>query len=516
MFTGRRTSSIEAWSNVKSLTADVSEWPPQRPDPNCANIVGFSAQHCLELGRRQNVSSTLNMAMSELGYNVKLFGKMDTGGGPLMNPPGTHGTGYHDNGNWSEKELPVTTYYPGCLLHSLAAGANISKAAFAPLDGPNKWIDTQHASYGQGDWTIVDNCIQFLMSYRKGDPPFFLYCSVINPHPPYTSNATWEANIDMVELERSLDWTEKTYATPNNQHPADTYASSSEGVPLRFNRTLARELAIAYHGACVEVDSMVGKVRSALQQSAAADHTYFVLTSDHGEMHMEHRRVEKMSMYEASVRVPLLVEGPAIPVGVRVDDFVTLVDLFPTFLDMGQTKTLPDAGLQGYSLAPYLGIHSQRKLGKRPDYAIAEYTAEEANTPQFMIRMGDWKYIAYGQEPPYQHYYPQLFNVTADPWELSDLAGESTHRKIVQQLDAKLREIVDYPTVAKKLNSENRDNIRRWMSSFSEAGWHELVRAAYKGANQSDTDKLVRWLNSEGEFGTAPPVGTLEVAVNYV
>lgn len=510
MFTGRRTSSIEAWSNTKSLTADVSHWPPTKADPNCAKMVGLGSERCLELGQRQNVSSTINIAMSGLGYDVRLYGKMDTGGGDVMNPPGTHGSGYHDTGKWEKTK--VTTYYPGCLLHSFANSANISKAAFAPLDGPNTWIDTKHATFGQGDWDIVDNCIKFLENYRSGDQPFFLYCSVINPHPPYTSNATWEASIDMQELERSLDDTERTYVLPNQEHPADVYGRQAEGVPYEFNRTLARELTLAYHGACVSVDAMVGRVRSALRQSAAAKNTYFVYTSDHGEMHLEHRRVEKMSMYEASVRVPLLIEGPGVPKNITVEDFATLIDLFPTFLDMAHAPTLPDAGLQGFSLATYLGIQPRRNLAARPDFAISEFTAEETNTPQFMIRKGDWKYVAYGQEAPYQNYKPQLFNILNDPLEISDLASDPSFRDVAHELDSQLRGVVDYPTISKRLNIENRENVRAWMAAYSEKEWKDLVMAAYKDADQGDIDKLMRWLDMTGEFAKSKQ----QSAIQYV
>merc|ERR1712048_1025934 len=78
MFTGRRASSLQAWHNVKSLTADISEHPPTKPDPNCAQVVGLGPERCLELGKRQNVSSAINMAMAKLGYDVQLMGKMDT------------------------------------------------------------------------------------------------------------------------------------------------------------------------------------------------------------------------------------------------------------------------------------------------------------------------------------------------------------------------------------------------------------------------------------------------------
>eukprot|EP00929_Paragymnodinium_shiwhaense_P112062 TRINITY_DN80324_c0_g1_i1.p1 TRINITY_DN80324_c0_g1~~TRINITY_DN80324_c0_g1_i1.p1 ORF type:complete len:662 (+),score=71.85 TRINITY_DN80324_c0_g1_i1:201-1988(+) len=494
MFTGRRSSSLQAWSNVKPLLADVSEWPPTRPDPNCVSFLG--AERCLELGKKQNVSTTMNLAMAGLGYDVHLHGKMDTGGGPVMNPPTTVATGYHGTANWSMEHVMV--YYPGDFLHSFANGADISKPVFAPLWEPNDWINTAASNPAPaGDWNTVDDCVKFLQDYREGDPPFFLYCSVENPHPPYQSNATWEAFIDLQELEASLDWTLETYLKPSEVHPADASSRNSMGVSETFNRTLAREMALAYHGACAMVDHMFGRVRAALRASQAADSTYVMFASDHGELHLEHRLVEKDSMYEASARVPLIVEGPGVPSGKREEDFVSLIDLFPTFLDMAQASTIPDA-LEGYSLAPYLGMTPVSR--PRPDYIISEYLGEVVNTPQFMIRRGDLKLIVYGQEPPFQHYTPQLFNVTADPHEVRNIAQEPALAPVVAELREQLLSVVDYPSVVKTLAAENRELVRNWMSSYTESEWRAMVRAAYYKGNDDDSGKLLRWLHQEGEF----------------
>lgn len=461
------------------------------------------------------MSSTINSAIAALGYNVALYGKMDTGGGPSMNPPKTRATGYHDTGRWDIGGHPMQ-YYPGDVLHSWAMGANISKPTLAPLDTPNEWIDLNRIYYAD-DWGVVEDCVEFLRSYRKGDQPFFLYCSVLNPHPPYFSNSTWEDYIDKLELEHSLDWTEKTQLSPSRMHPADVYSMHATGVPDHINRTLERDLAIGYHGACAMADAMLGRVRAALQASQAAKSTFLVFASDHGELHLEHRLVEKFSMYEASARVPLLVEGPGVPHNQLVGDFVTLIDLFPTFLDMAGAAALPDASLQGYSLAPFLGITPQRsdydKTSKRPDFAISEYTAEQANTPQFMIRQGDFKYIAYGTEAPFQGYRSQLFNVTADPWEITNLAEHPDMASIAAALDRRLRSAVEYPEVVKRLAVENRENVRRWMAAYPEQEWRSMVKSAYYAGDDGDIEKLVRWLEEKGEFAPALTVVDASVVV---
>jgi arylsulfatase A-like enzyme len=84
---------------------------------------------------------------------------------------------------------------------------------------------------------------------------------------------------------------------------------------------------------------MMGMVMNALAANVpAAENAWTLFTSDHGEMHLEHRIVQKMSMYEGSARVPLIVAPPAGTPGARRGvveaTFVSLLDIFPTFCDI--------------------------------------------------------------------------------------------------------------------------------------------------------------------------------------
>ncbi len=79
MWTGRYVNNILAWSNVKSITAQVDD--PSKPDSTCANIIGYGAQWCVDMGKQQNITTTIKQSMATAGYEVKLFGKMDIGGG---------------------------------------------------------------------------------------------------------------------------------------------------------------------------------------------------------------------------------------------------------------------------------------------------------------------------------------------------------------------------------------------------------------------------------------------------
>lgn len=75
-----------------------------------------------------------------------------------------------------------------------------------------------------------------------------------------------------------------------------------------------------------------GQVISALRETRLLNNTVVIFTADHGELAMEHRQFYKMSMFEGSSHVPLLVMGPGLMSGMQVNQLVSLVDLCPTVL----------------------------------------------------------------------------------------------------------------------------------------------------------------------------------------
>lgn len=75
-----------------------------------------------------------------------------------------------------------------------------------------------------------------------------------------------------------------------------------------------------------------GQVITALRDTGLLNNTVVIFTADHGELAMEHRQFYKMSMFEGSSHVPLVVMGPGLMSGLQVDQLVSLVDLYPTVL----------------------------------------------------------------------------------------------------------------------------------------------------------------------------------------
>ena len=96
--------------------------------------------------------------------------------------------------------------------------------------------------------------------------------------------------------------------------------------------------------------------------------TYFVFTSDHGEMNLDHREVAKNSMYEGAARIPLFISGPNVSSKI-IKNFTETVDILPTLLSLGESEeNIPDR-LAGTSLMAYLNGDNDNK---HPDYITSQ------------------------------------------------------------------------------------------------------------------------------------------------
>ena len=132
--------------------------------------------------------------------------------------------------------------------------------------------------------------------------------------------------------------------------------------------------------------------------------TVLIFTSDHGEMLGEHGQWSKRLMLEWSSRIPLIMAGhDRIPAGKRVDAPVSLVDLFPTLLEIAGAQV--ETPLDGRSLLPLV---DGRDDGRERE-CVAEYLGEGTIEPVRMVRSGKMKYISVNGYPP------QLFDLARDP-----------------------------------------------------------------------------------------------------
>ena len=171
-------------------------------------------------------------------------------------------------------------------------------------------------------------------------------------------------------------------------------------------------------------------------------------------------------LYEEASRIPMIVAGPDVPEGRTVATPVTLVDLYPTVLDgVGLEARENEAALPGRSL---FAIADEADDPSR--IAFSEYHAVGSNSAGFMLRKGRFKY----------HYYvghaPELFDLEADPEELTDLAPDPACAATLAEYEALLRAIVDPEDADRRAKADQRTLIE------SNGGWENARKLGASAA----------------------------------
>ena len=249
---------------------------------------------------------------------------------------------------------------------------------------------------------------------RSPDPrPFFLNVSFTHPHDPYAITPEYWDRYDQGEIDLPttppLPYDE---LDPHSQRLYEVCALGDyEQTPARV-----RNARHAYYGMISYIDDKVGQLVEALEKTGLREDTLIIFTADHGDMLGERGLWFKMSFFEPSARVPLLVHAPERFAPKRVGENVSLVDMLPTLTELAGGVTDYVSPLEGQSLLPLLEGEDAAPPSERTVYG--EMLGEGAVAPVLMIRRGRYKYIYSPPDPE------QLFDVEADPHERTNLANE--------------------------------------------------------------------------------------------
>ncbi|RCI11935.1 hypothetical protein L249_4576 [Ophiocordyceps polyrhachis-furcata BCC 54312] len=261
------------------------------------------------------------------------------------------------------------------------------------------------------DEEVMFRSTQYLWDHVRQSPdhkrPFALTVSLTHPHDPYTITKKYWDLYEDVDI-----------ALPKARIPKEKLDSHSKRL-LRvcdlwhhnLTDSQIRRAKRAYYGSVSYVDDCIGRLLETLRDAGLADDTVVIFSGDHGDMLGERGLWYKMSYFESSVRVPLLVNYPRWFAPRRVTQNVSTLDLLPTICDLIGVKPAPYLPMDGVSMLPHL-------LGRDGghDTVLAEYTGEGTVRPIMMIRRGPWKYIICPADEP------QLYNLRDDPLELDNLA----------------------------------------------------------------------------------------------
>ncbi|MCC6420961.1 MAG: sulfatase-like hydrolase/transferase [Gemmataceae bacterium] len=297
--------------------------------------------------------------------------------------------------------------------------APVYHAAFEHFDYLN---DNQERTSGHHGRTASNRAIEFLKKTWKKDRPLFMYIGFAGPHDPRVAAPEW-LNLydrDKIPLPRNY----QPFHPFNN---GDLLIRDEQLAPWPRTEAVVRKHLHDYYGCISSLDHHIGRLLAVLQELGELDNTIIIFTSDHGLAIGSHGLFGKQSLYEHSMKAPLIFAGAGIPKG-RSDALVYLFDIFPTAVELVGGK-IP-AGLDGKSLVPVL---RGKQAGVRDTAFFAYKDVQRA------VRQGDWKLIRYPKVNV-----TQLFNLRGDPDELTNLAEAPAHK-------ARVRELMDLLVQQQKL-----------------------------------------------------------------
>jgi arylsulfatase A-like enzyme len=189
-----------------------------------------------------------------------------------------------------------------------------------------------------------------------------------------------------------------------------------------------------YYRLITGVDFAIGKIVQTLKRTGLYANTVIVYTSDNGFFLGEHGLAGKWLMYEASIRVPMLIHFPRFPEairGTRRQEITTHLDIAPTLLELAGIVPLPE--MQGKSLVPIL---NRTPVNWRQAFFYEHLYDHPLIPPCEGVRTGRWKYIRYTKDRTVHSptRYEQLFDIRKDPHETTDLASDSDYRSVLADM----------------------------------------------------------------------------------
>lgn len=283
-----------------------------------------------------------------------------------------------------------------------------------------------------------------IYDHARGDRarPFCMVVSLTHPHDPFAIPEKWW-NLyrhDDIDLPRhGLDPETMTPHERRLYHVCDMAGAEITEDHIRNARH-------AYYGAISYVDHNIGRLLTALDETALRDDTIVIVTSDHGEMLGERGFWYKMSWFEGASRVPLLVSAPGRFKAGRVTQSVSLVDMLPTLVELAQDGRPGRyaSEIEGRSLLPHLA-----RTGGH-DEVIGEYLAEGAVAPLMMIRRGTQKFVTSPADPD------QLYDLAVDPDERVNLANDPTFATDLAAFRAEAATRWDFAALDKAVRESQR------------------------------------------------------------
>jgi choline-sulfatase len=292
---------------------------------------------------------------------------------------------------------------------------------------------------------VAYNATRKVYDYARGNDerPWCITVSFTHPHDPYVARKKyWDLYEDCEHLLPEIP------AMDYEDH--DTHSKrifdANDWRSVDITEDHIKRARRAYFANISYLDDKIGEVLEALETTKQEATILFL--SDHGDMLGERGLWFKMSFFEGSSRVPLMVSSPTMEPGL-ITAPVSNIDVTPTLCELAgvsMDEVMP--WTEGESLV-YLG-----QGGERDAPVAMEYAAEASYAPMVSLRYGPWKYNRCSLDQD------QLFNLDDDPHELTNLVDVAAHKGTLDQLRAKSEARWD---LARFDGQVRESQARRWV-----------------------------------------------------
>ena len=258
--------------------------------------------------------------------------------------------------------------------------------------------------------------------------PWCLTVSFTHPHDPYVARREfWDLYADCAELDPAIP----PIARDGQDAHGQRLMLASDHANYPISQEDVRRARRGYFANISYVDQKIGEILDVLKRTRQDENTIVVFLSDHGDMLGERGMWFKMSFFEGSARVPLMIAAPGPEFGLppgRIDTPVSTLDVVPTLaelagIDLGEILPWTD----GESL---VGVAAgAQKRGPVP----MEYAAEGSVAPMVALRDGRFKLVLCEADEPL------LFDLESDPNELGNLAADPAFAEVLACMTAAAR-----------------------------------------------------------------------------
>ncbi len=389
----------------------------------------------------EEMDKTWGKLMESAGYNTYMTGKWHVAApADQVFQKATHIRPGMPPDTWPAAKV-------GQKLRDLATGKYRSLREIMPVGyhRPNNELDhswsptdTSRGGFWQGGkhWSevVAEDALSFLDHAKGQDDPFMMYVAFNAPHDPRQAPQSYIDRYPIGEVELPVNF--------QALHPFADSMGCGPGLrdealaPFPRTAYAVKKHVQEYYAIISHLDDQIGRILDALESSGKVENTYVFFTADHGLAVGRHGLLGKQNMYEHSIRVPLLVQGPNVPSGQVLEADVYLQDIMATALDVASIEK-PEY-VEFNSLIPLI---EGAQTVSNYDAIYGAYIDW-----QRMIRKDHHKLIVYPRAGEIE-----LFDLESDPEELNNLAENPTHAEKRKALLAELKSLQSHFDDALKL-----------------------------------------------------------------